>query len=224
MTRFSGAAATSAAADSTLQYRQLVDVGITSGYIYTTNGNRFFLPGEPFMHSANTYVPVGQLGGIEPVAELSDVQPKTMRLWLQAVGSADLYEPSREDMFNRQVVIRHGYTHVVSGTFVSTPEVVWKGYINSVTTHFADAERGNFFEIEAETSLRRKAEITNFTKEALQTVLSQSGDSFFNFIHQVPVVKALWGQNPTKFEGHYGGGSFQNFILDFFSHKFRHKG
>jgi hypothetical protein len=84
---------------------------------------------------------------------------------------------------------------------VSTPELVWRGFVNKVEIRFADRERGNYFEVEAETSLRRKAEAINFTRETLTTVLSQSGDTFFDFIHLVPLSKALWGNQPTSFNG-----------------------
>ncbi len=194
--RFSFAAANSASAASQLQYRHLVTIGTTSGSMYVCNGNQFLYT------LGNTYSPVGGLGGIEPIEDESDVQPRTVRMWLRAVGSADLAEPLREDMFNRPVLIDHGYlSNSVDVTFVSTPERLWKGFINNVDIHFADAEKGNFFEIEAESSLRRSAEVVNFTKEAHQTVMGQSGDTFFAYIHQVPMIKALWGNQSTTFNG-----------------------
>lgn len=205
MTRFTGAAATSAAAYNQLQYRQFVDLGVTSSTIYACTGNQFITASATNNPTANTYSPVGELGGIEPIGDQADVQPATVRLWLQAVGSADFYEPVREDMFNRPVVIHHGYLDPVTDTLVSTPEVQWKGFINKVEVHIDDPERGNFFEVEAETALRRKAEVTNFTKESHWTTLGQSGDTFFSYIHQVPIVKALWGNQATTFNGQSPG-------------------
>lgn len=205
MTRFASAAAESASGASLLQYRQLVDMGVTSGTIYACTGNQWITPSMTYA-LANTYSPVGALGGIEAVEENADGSPRTLRLWLQAVNSNDLYQPAREDMFNRPVTVRHCYLDPIAGTLVGTPENIWGGFINRVEIRFADVERGNFYEVEAETSRRRKAEALNFTRETLQTVLSQSGDTFFDFIHQVPLTKALWGQRPTVFGGRYPGG------------------
>lgn len=194
--RFAFSAANSASAAPQLQYRQLATIGVQSGNLYTCNGTEFLFT------LGNTYTPVGGLGGIEPIQDEADVQPRTLRLWLQAIGSSDLFEPLKEDMFNRPVLIDHGYVSMsAAATLVSTPERLWSGYINNVDVHFADIEKGNFFEIEAESSLRRKAEVVNFTREALQTVMGQSGDTFFDFIYQVPVIKALWGNQATSLNG-----------------------
>jgi hypothetical protein len=123
-------------------------------------------------------------------------------------------EPLREDMFNRPVTIKHVFLNPSSGSgssaAVSTPELLWRGFVNRVEVRFGDRERGNYFEVEAETSLRRKAEALNFNRETLQTVLSQSGDTFFDFAHLVPLTKALWGNQPTAFNG-VSPGHWDNF-------------
>lgn len=199
--RFTGAAANSASQLSTIQYRTFVDIGVTSTTLYLVNGNQFLNSSATNNPTVNTYSPVGGFGGIEPLQDQADVRPSTARMWMRAVGSADVFEPLREDMFNRPVVVRHGYLDAATDALVSTPEVIWKGFVNKVDIRFADTEKGNYFEIEAETSLRRKSELINFTKEALQTVMGQSGDTFFDYIFQVPMVKALWGNQPTAFNG-----------------------
>lgn len=207
MTRFAYAAAESASGATLLQYRMLVDLSVTSSTVYACTGNQFLLPGS--FGITNTYSPVGGFGGIEPVEDEADGTPRTVRLWLQAVGSADLYEPLREDMFNRPVLIRRLFLYPMTDVAVSTPETLWKGFVNKVEVRFADTERGNFFEIEAESALRRKAEAMNFNVETHQTVLAQSGDTFFKHIHLVPLSKALWGSQPTSFAGvapYFGGG------------------
>jgi len=198
--RFSNAAANSASQEMFLRYRLLVDVGITSGTAYVCTGNDFLYA------LANTYSPNRGLGGIEAIEEEADGSPRAVRAWLPAVGSADLYEALREDMFNRPFVVRHGFLTNTSdqNTFVSTPEVLWRGKINKVEARFADAERGNFFEIEAETALRRRPPASNFNIETHWTTMGYSGDTFFNYIDQVPLYKALWGQQPVYFTGGNG--------------------
>jgi hypothetical protein len=196
--RFASAAANSAAHDYLMRYRQLVDIGVTSSTLYLCNGNEFVYT------LGNTYSPVGGFGGMEAIDEATGRSARAIRAWLAAVGSADLVEPLREDMAGRPFVVRHGFLTQQGDTFVSTPELLWSGFINKVEVRFADPERGNFYEIEAETALRRRAPASNFNLETHQTVLAQSGDTFFQFIDQVPLFRAMWGQQPTAFSGASG--------------------
>ncbi len=196
------AAANSAAHANQLEYRQFVDIGVTSGTMYACSGNRYLYT------LGNTYSPVGNFGGIDPVEAPADTQPKTVRFWLSAVNSAAMYEATREDMFNRPVTIRYGYISQTTNALVSTPSILWKGVINSVELKFGDAEKGNYFEVEAETRIRSKSEVVNFNTETHQTVLAQSGDTFFKYQDKVSTTKAMWGNQPTAFNGDRGASSF----------------
>jgi len=198
--RFANAAANSAAHEYQMRYRQLVELGVTSSTLYLCNGAEFLFA------LGNTYSPVGGFGGMEAIDEATGGGARAIRAWLAATNSSDLYEPLREDMFNRPMVVRHGFLNSVTDTFVSSPEMLWSGFVNKVEVRFADPERGNFYEIEAETALRRRAPASNFNLETHQTVLGHSGDTFFQFIDQVPLFRAMWGQQPTSFSGMSGGG------------------
>lgn len=200
MSRFSSTISTSASAEATLAYRQLVDVTVSSGdTLYLITGNQFVYT------LGNTYSPVGGLGGIEPIEEDTEPQPRTVRLWLSAVDSASLFAPLQEDMFGRAVVIRHCYLNPSDWTTVTTPDTLWTGAINKVEVRFADTERGNFYEIEAETTLRRNALVNNFNRETHWVGMGYSGDLFFNYIDQIPLSRTLWGQRPTGYGGGGGG-------------------
>jgi hypothetical protein len=196
--RFASAAANSAAHEYQMRYRLFVEIGVTSGTIYACNGTEFLFA------LGNTYSPVAGFGGIEPLDEGADGSVRVLRAWLSAVGSSDFYEPLREDMFNRPFRVRHAFLDKIADTVVSSPELMWSGFVNKVEIRFADAERGNFYEIEAETALRRRAPASNFNIETHWTTLNQSGDTFFQFIDQVPLFRAMWGQQPTYFSGATG--------------------
>ena len=187
MSRFSYAASTSYSQLSRLEYRTLVDVGITSGTVYCINGMQYLFT------LGNTYSPVGHLGTIEPIQEESDPFPRTVRLTLQGVSSADMYEPMRESMFGRPLVVRHVYLDPDTHLAVSTPETLWRGVINKVALNLATTDRGTYFELEAETDLRRAPPVTNYNKETMLFV--SSGDTFFDYIDQVPLTKAAWGSH-----------------------------
>jgi hypothetical protein len=200
MSRHLFAAAESAAAAQNLQYRVLVDIGVTSGTLYACNGNQW-IPATGTYTLGNTYAPTNGYGQVEPIEDDADTTPRTVRLTLQMVGSASMYEPLREDMFNRTVTIRRAYLDPMTNLLVSTPQIMWEGFVNKTEGYFDDPERGNYFEVECESALRRKAEAVNFNKETHHTVLAQSGDTFFSHIHEVPLSKAMWGNQPTGFVG-----------------------
>lgn len=172
-------------------FRQLVDVGVTSGTIYACSGYRYLFA------MGNTYTPVGVLGGIEPIQEESDPFPRGLKLWLAAVNSSQLYEPLREDMFNRQVKVWEAFLDPDAFVLSNTPELRWQGRINEVEIRFNDSERGNYYEVSAETELRRTPQKAYFNKETLW--LTYSGETFYDLMHLIPTQRTMWGQEATIF-------------------------
>jgi len=171
--------------------RQFVDVGVTSGTIYACNGYRYLYA------MGNTYTPVGVLGGLEPIQEESDPFPRGLKLWLAAVNSSQLYEPLREDMFNRTVKVWEAFLDPDTFALSNTPELRWQGRINEVEIRFNDSERGNYYEVSAETELRRTPQKAYFNKETLW--LTYSGDTFYDLMHLIPTQRTMWGQEATTF-------------------------
>lgn len=204
MTRFAYAAVTSAAAAPQLAYRQLIDLGITSSTLYACTGGQYIYA------LGNTYSPVGPLGGIDAIQEESDPYPRSVRMWLSAVDSSTMFAPLQEDMFGRTVVVRHAYLDPERWTLVATPETLWEGFVNKVEIRFGDIDKGTFYEVEAESALKRSPPITNFNLETHWAVLAQSGDTFFSYIDQVPLTRSLWGQQPTIY---VGAGSRPGYVM-----------
>jgi hypothetical protein len=176
-----------------LAFRQLVDIGVTSGTLYACTGKQYLFA------RGNTYTPVAGLGGIEPIKEESDPFPREIRLWMRAVNSSDLYEPMREDMFNRPVRVYETLLNPDTLTVAHTPELRWQGYVNEVEVRFGDEERGNYYEIGAISDMGREPVLAYSNKETL--TLEHSGDTFCDYQHLVPSVKAMWGQQPTQHLG-----------------------
>ena len=184
MSRFNYAATTSASQLPQVYYRNLVDVGVTSSTVYCCTGFQYLYA------MGNTYSPVGHLGQIEPIQEENNTTAHTVRCTLQAVGSMDLVEAMKEDMFGRPLKIYHVF---LSGslTMVSTPEAIWNGLINKVSLNFGSADKGTFLEVEADTDLRRQPPVSSYNRETM--LLVSSGDTFCNFVDQIPLSKAYWG-------------------------------
>jgi hypothetical protein len=191
VSRFLSSSQQSLSEQETFLFRQLVDVGVTSGTIYACSGYRFLYA------MGNTYTPVGIFGGIEPIQEESDPFPRGVKLWLAAVDSAQIYEPLREDMFNRPVIVWEAFLDPETFALSNTPELRWQGKVNDVAIRYNDSERGNFYEVSGETQLRRTPQRAYFNKETLW--LTYSGDTFCDYQHLIPTFKSMWGQQPTNY-------------------------
>lgn len=206
MTRWQSSSQQSLGERELLAFRQLVDIGVTSGTLYACTGKQYLFA------RGNTYTPVAGLGGIDPIKEESDPFPREIRLWMRAVNSSDLYEPMREDMFNRPVRVYETMLDPDTLTVVHTPELRWQGFVNEVEIRFGDEERGNYYEVGAISDMGREPVLAYSNKETL--TLEHSGDTFCDYQHLVPSVKAMWGQQPTQFLGGKQIGTASNIVND----------
>ena len=195
MSRFLSSSQQALSEADTFAFRTLADIGVTSSTLHVCDGYRYLYA------MGNTYSPIGQFGGYEPIQEESDPFPRGVRLWMSAANSSQLYEPFREDMFNRPVTLYRAFLNPETLALSNTPEPMFRGQINQIDIRFNDADRGNYYEIEAANDLRRAPAVSYFNKETLW--LTYSGDAFCDFMHLIPTMKSMWGQQPT----HYVGGS-----------------
>jgi hypothetical protein len=187
MSRDLSAAVTSAAQLSTVQYRWLVEVdSLSTGMTRACTGYQFIVA------NGNTYAPVGHLGGAEKIQEDADIFPRAVRLWFAAVSTTQIQDVLNENLFNRPVRIYRTFL-TDSYTNVATPEQLFQGYINTCEMKLKDEQRGDFFEIEVESRLLRQPRAQFFDRETLWTFYNQSGDTFFNYLSQIPLAKAKWG-------------------------------
>lgn len=196
MTRFDSSSMQALADAAVIERRLFVDLGVTSGTLYACNGDRFLYA------LSNTYSPVGGLGGVSAIEEESDVFPRDVTLTLRAVDSMDLYEPLREDMFNRRVTIRHAFLQ--NGTLVNTPETIWRGRVNAVNVKIEES----MYEVKCINDTRKTARVQYFNKETFQLI--DSSDTFGNHIDQIPLFKSDWGQRQTIYSGDYRGGAYDS--------------
>jgi hypothetical protein len=190
MTRFIYAAAQSASTEDAVRFRVLADITMTNTTLRACTGQGYI------GWAATTYSPVGAFGGVEKVQEDGEPFARAVRMWLSAVGSAQLYEPLTENLFNKPIKLYRAFLNQ-GNTLVSTPEMMFSGRINKVTVNFADPTRGNYLELEVENRLRREPRAAWFNKESLQQTYND--DSFFNFIELIPGFRALWGNKATYF-------------------------
>lgn len=191
MTRFLYAAAESSSQEPKVQFRVLADVTLTTTTARVCTGM------HPIAFGTNTYSPIGMLGGLEAVQEDSTPFPRAVRMWLSAVGSAQLSEPLTENLFNKPVKLYRTFLDA-NNIVVATPELMYSGFVNAVHIKLRDPEKGDHVELEVESRLRREPRSAWFNKETLWQ--TYSGDTFFNFIEKIPGFKALWGNKATYFD------------------------
>jgi hypothetical protein len=190
MSRNLQAAVTSASYDDTVRFRLLVEVhSLTAGAVTRACNGRQFVT-----FAANTYSPVGHLGGISKIQEDSDIFARGMELWFAAVNTAQIREVLAETLFNCPVKVFRAFL-TDSLTIVASAEQLWSGYVERVEMKLKDPQRGDHFVIEAESRLARPARAQYFNRETLQNVLGSSGDTFFSYMHQIPFIRANWGRS-----------------------------
>lgn len=202
MSRNISAAVTSISQLPNLSYRLLCEVySLTAGAVSRTcTGNNWIV------FAGNTYSPVGNLGGIDPIQEESDIFPRSARVWFCAISTSAIQEVLAETMFNRPVILRRTFL-TESFTCVSSPEIVFKGNVNTVEMKLKDPERGNYFELEIDSRLNRNTRSLYFNKETVQGVYGNSGSTLFNNLDSIPFIKANWGGMTVRnnFAGDPGG-------------------
>lgn len=190
MSRFAYIAAESKSQEPRVFFRALADITMVSTTARVCTGM------TPIPFGVNTYSPIGMLGGMDPVQEDSTPFPRSVRLWLSAVGSAQVADALTENMFNKPIKLYRAFLDE-KGIAVATPEVMFSGFVNAVQIKLKDPVRGDHIEIEVESRLRREPRSAWFNKETLWQ--TYSGDTFFNFIEQIPGFRALWGNKSTYF-------------------------
>lgn len=192
MSRNLSAAVTSASQLDAVQYRMLCEVdSLSTGMTRACTGYQFIV------FNGNTYSPIGHLGGIEKIQEDADIFPRAVRLWFAAVSTTQIQDVLNETVFNRPVRIYRTFL-TDSFTNVATPEMIFNGRINTCEMRFKDPERADFFEIEVESRLKRNPRAQYFNRETLWTIYGYSGDTFFDYLTEIPLANAKWGlENPV---------------------------
>lgn len=177
-----------------LKYALLVDINSTSGgNIHACTGGNFIYTG------ANTYLPVGLLGGMDPVTEGSDVFARAVRLQMAAVNTSQIVDLVAENLFNKQVNIWRCALDPDRQTMVDTPNLLFKGRIDTATLTINDPQKGNYYEVTVESRLKQNPRAQYFDTQTLQITMGQSGDTFFSLVTQIPNFVGKWGQFPTGY-------------------------
>lgn len=200
------AAVESASQAATLKYRILVDINSTTG------GNLHVCTGGNFIYTgANTYSPIGGMGGMDPVQEDSDVFARAVRLQMAAVSTTQIVDLATENLFNKPVSIWRCFL-AENLTMIDTPNLLFKGRINTAKLVINDPQKGNYYEVEVESRLKQNPKALYFDRQTLWTAYQQSGDTFFDQLVNIPNFTGEWGKQATAYgpANTYPGGGPKN--------------
>jgi hypothetical protein len=99
-----------------------------------------------------------------------------------------------ENMFNKPVRL---YRMILSDslTMIGSAQQCFRGFVNKVDVHMGDPQKGNYFELEAESRIRREAASNYYTTENHNQMASgvYSGDTIFKYIPRIPGYQSQWG-------------------------------
>lgn len=187
------AAVESASQAAKLRYRVLVDISSTTGGdLHVCTGGNFIYTG------ANTYTPIGGLGSMDPVQEDSDVFARAVRLRMAAVTSSQIVDLAAEQLFNKPVNLWRCFLDDQLA-MVDTPNLLFKGRINTAKLMLDDPSKGNYYEVEVESRLKQNPRALYFDRHTLWTALGQSGDTFFDQLVNIPNFRGEWGKSATYY-------------------------
>jgi hypothetical protein len=184
-----------------VRHRLLCDINSTTG------GNLHVCTGGNFIYTgANTYSPIGGAGTVDPVAEGSDVFARAVRLQMAAVNTSQIVDLAAENLFNKPVALWRCVLDE-SLTMIDTPQLLFKGKINTAHLVVDDPEKGNYYEVEVESRLKQNPKAMYFNRQTLWTAMNFSGDTFFDQLVNIPNFVGEWGKQATNYARDPGNGN-----------------
>lgn len=203
MTRFALTANATAAAARRVTMAVFVELDFASGYVRAHDGI------GPITFGGNTYLGVGQFGGIEVAEEAVEVIAKPLKLKLSGVDSTLVSSTMTEVYQNRSVTVYLGFMDEDS-QLIGTPETVWEGRMNQMSISLTGGDAT--ISLTCEHRLRREPRIARFTDADQKLV--HPGDRFFDLLHTIPGYAGKWGQKDVR-GGRGGSGSVGGSINDY---------
>ena len=180
----------------------MVDLDFASGHVYLSDGF------HATVFNGNTYLALGQFGGIDAVNEELTTLARPLKLTLSGVDAALAIPAETEVYQNRSVVVYSALLNQQTGELVATPEVCWEGRMDYMS--IAIDKNVAQITLNCEHRLRREPRISRYSDADQQTAFA--GDNFFNYVAAIEGFKASWGNasvswgGPSYGQGGGGGG------------------
>jgi len=148
-------------------------------------------------NAAQTFLGIGDFGGIESVEENIEVVARQVTLTCSGLDSTWVTPALSEDYQNRTVTVYLGFFSRDTGTLIGSPEVIWEGRINQQTITLSKGEAT--LSMTCEHRLRREPRIARYTNADQQII--HPGDRFFDLTHTIEGFVNRWGSRDIGFSG-----------------------
>lgn len=191
MTRFISNTNATEAAKSSIIAVVLADLDFASGVVRVHDG------AGTLAFGGNSYLGVGQFGGVDIIDENIDIVARGIKLNLSGMDSVFVTPTMTEVYQNRPVTLYLGFINQSTGVLIDTPETIWEGRMNQMTISL-DKGQANI-ELTCEHRLRREPRVARYTNQDQQVVYT--GDRFFDLTHAIQGFVGKWGSRDTGYSG-----------------------
>jgi len=158
-------------------------------------------------YDSETYTGVGDLLGISPVTETSDMQASGINVTLTGVKSSLVVIAKDHEYQGRPITVMLG-AFDASGDLVADPTVIFAGFMDTMT--IAESGETSTISIACENKLIafERAKVRRYTAEDQK--IDHPTDKGFEFVTAIVEKEIIWGRaspasNPT-YTGRGGGG------------------
>ena len=173
----------------------LVELDFPAGTVYITDA------GVQVISGAKTYTPVGSLGSIDGLGEERAIIANGVTLNLSGANNAAVAALSTDTTWQgKPVRIYRAGIDPATGKPVTTPSLMWEGFMDSLRAEQGD--QSGTIKLGCEHEQRLQPIRPRYTREWLQSVYP--GDTGFDRLHLIPFAKANVGRRTVGF----GGGTF----------------
>ena len=194
MSRDIGAANLAHIAQDTVWPIALVKFGFgTPVYVHSGLGN--------ITYDGNTYVGVGDLGGVDGVEESEDISPTEILFTMSAIPSTYINEALDAGSYGDEITMYQGYRGT-DGALVGDPWIVARGYFEHATIELGSVNKVTIA-AQHELAILDERPGRRWTDEDQQA--EYAGDTGFSFAADMPNNKLLWGGEVSTVGGGGGG-------------------
>ncbi len=196
MSRWTDSLNQTAADLNTIRGVWLIDLAFDSGHV-RANDSRADL-----VFSSNTYYGTGEFGGFDGISESTESIATGVRFTLTGVETSLISTIVGDVYQNRAVSLYCGMLAENSLLFVATPELMWSGYMDTMSIETRAGTTSII--LTCEHRLRNSPPNSRWS-DADQKAKS-SGDSFFNLTPLVSSYVGKWGDKGSTYGPGPGGG------------------
>jgi len=155
------------------------------------------------VYNSNSYLGVGDFGGVTDARESEMLGPQPITLTLSAVNSTYLGEALDAGNYGDPVTIYIGYRQD-DGTLVDDPWVVWKGTFEYASLSLGSANAISIV-CQHDLAMLNDSDGSRFTDEDQQQRFS--GDVGFEFVQDSITAKLVWGGGRVSIGERSGRGA-----------------